>query len=121
MSAEAKHIQDADDDLDTTAPQSKPDAWKMPEPVFRRTSGRPPRGFEETFGATISSDPEPSNTDTLKQPTADVPDTSDAGPETKNPTVKLVLVLLGLAAMVGFISVFLTVLYFFLFRSTSPE
>jgi hypothetical protein len=111
VSAEAKHIQETDDDLDTTAPQSKPGEWKMPEPVFRRTSGRLPKGFEDTSEEpTNSDDPSPD-----LGPTPDpTPISSDVKPESG--TLKIVVVALGLAAMIAFIVVLMTVVYFFFLR-----
>lgn len=105
-----------DDDIDTTAPQSRPSVWKMPDPVFRKTSGRLPQGFErENFAqsdteeggeATEPSDPNP---------------TPYIEPKPKSQVLKILLVVLGLAAMIGFIAVFLTVIYFMFLRPTNPN
>ena len=108
-----------DDDLNTTAPQSKPEEWKMPEPVFRRTSGKLPGAFErEVAKASAESETTPSDEPDVTQD--EIPQGYSelepaAGP--KNSVVKLILVLLGLAAMVGFLIVFLTVIYFLFLRS----
>ena len=108
-----------DDDLNTTAPSPRPNVWKMPEPVFRQTSGKLPTGYERNY----SADPTPATESaTANEPTAD--DISSPGasinpvePKPKNPTMKIILVLLGLAAMIAFLIVFLTIVYFFFWRS----
>lgn len=117
---EANDIPVAEDDLNTTAPNPKPDVWRMPEPVFRRTSGRLPQNFQKNYGSP-SEGSEPAAADI--DPPAVVADAENGESSTahlqskpKHPTVKLILVLLGLAAMIGFIVVFLTVVYFYFFR-----
>ncbi|MBA3353809.1 MAG: hypothetical protein H0U23_15550, partial [Blastocatellia bacterium] len=108
-----------DDDLNTTAPSPQPDVWKMPEPVFRQTSGKLPTGYERTY----SVDPIPATESaTANEPTAaDISNPGDSinpvEPKPKNPTLKFILVLLGLAAMIAFLIVFLTIVYFFFWRS----
>ena len=109
MSAEANNIP-IDDDLNTTAPQEKRNDWKMPEPIFKRTSGRLPKGYEKQYSASI----EESEGSPLPEVTAH----AAVEPEPKNPTVKLILVLLGIMAMIAFIAVFLTVVYFLFLRSS---
>lgn len=103
-----------DEDLNTTAP-NPPNEWQMPKPVFRKTSGRLPQGFEKELenaraehaasvaeeGTAEPTSPEFSRTDLTGKPSA----------------VKLTLVLLALAAMIAFIAIFLTVIYFFFWRS----
>ena len=101
-----------EEDLNTTAP-NPPQEWTMPAPVFRKTSGRLPAGFERNYGvadATLEDDPPAADEDNA--------DTSDSyvEPTPRNPTVKLMLVLLGLAAMIAFIAIFLTVVYFLFLR-----
>lgn len=98
-----------DEDLDTTAPNMKPAEWKMPEPVFRKTSGRLPQAFEKNYAA---ADPQ---TPIATPDEADRRD-EDIAPKPKNPTLKMIVVFLGLAAMIAFIAVFLTVVYFFFLR-----
>ncbi len=109
-----------EDDLDTTAPNSaKPDGWQMPEPVFRQTSGRLPGGFEKNYGVAVEDSAEalpvddPTSTDAVSAYTSN----PDVEATQKGSVVKLVLVLLGLGAMIAFIVVFLTILYFFFLRS----
>jgi hypothetical protein len=103
-----------DEDLNTTAP-NPPVKWQMPEPVFRRTSGRLPQGFEKEFekaraenSAKVAGDKPIEDPVKLDQSYNDL--------TAKHSTLKLVLVLLGVAAMIGFLVVFLTVVYFFFLR-----
>src|SRR5690348_15810236 len=97
-----------DDELNTTAPQdNRPTVWKMPEPIFRRTSGRLPQGFEKQFSSAESSGPASPAIDTYVEP------------KPKSPTLKIVVVGLAVTAMVAFIIAFLTIIYYFFWRS--PE
>jgi hypothetical protein len=103
-----------DEDLNTTAP-NPPLEWQMPAPVFRKTSGKLPQGFEKEF--------EKARTENSAKVADDKPiedpvklDQSYNDLTAKHSTLKLVLVLLGLAAMIGFLIVFLTIVYFFLLR-----
>ena len=98
-----------DDDINTTMPQPKAEVWKMPEPVFRRTSGRLPKGFAK---------------DAADEPiTAEVPPATIASievePKPKSPALKMIVVGLALAAMIAFLIVFLTIIYFFFLRDVS--
>jgi hypothetical protein len=80
----------------------------MPAPVFRKTSGRLPKDFEKRIGevgaVNIVSEPD--------QPAS----SSIPEPRPKSPTLKIVVVALALAAMIAFLVVFLTVVYFFFLR-----
>jgi hypothetical protein len=109
----------ADDDLNTTAPSPRPEVWKMPEPVFRQTSGKLPRGFEKNYAPSETTSAETGSENESNERVAgseEIP-TTNVEPAPKHPTTKLVLVFLGLAAMIAFIVVFLTVVYFFFWRS----
>ena len=115
MTSERK--QDAfvtEDDLTTTAPNIKADAWSMPAPVFRKTSGRLPESFVKHTPvippSEISETPDTSEAPNLLTPNPPV----EAGP--KSPTLKIVVVALAVAAMVAFIALFLTVVYFMFLR-----
>lgn len=108
--------QTVDEDLNTTAP-NPPVKWQMPEPVFRKTSGKLPQGFEKEFekartenAAKVAGDKPIEDQDPIKL------DQSYNDLTAKHSTLKLVLVLLGVAAMIGFLVVFLTVVYFFFLR-----
>ena len=109
MSAEAKNLP-IDDDINTTMPQPKPEVWKMPEPVFRRTSGRLPKGFvEEPTRERVSVEEEPPAT------IASIV----VEPKPKSPVLKIIVVGLAIAAMIAFLIVFLTIVYFFFLRDAS--
>ncbi len=100
-----------DEDLNTTAPNPEPKVWKMPEPVFRKTSGHLPQSFEREsfFGSETQEHVKP---DALHESDP----TPQLEPAPKSPTLKIILVVLGLAAMIAFIAVFLSVIYFFFLR-----
>lgn len=100
-----------EDDLNTTAPQSKPAPWSMPEPVYRQTSGKLPQGYAKSVDSEMSSD------EIISVPPNNSSD-SDPVPASRpfNPTLKIILVVLGLVGMIAFLVVFLTVIYFFLLR-----
>jgi len=103
-----------DDDLKTTVPNMRPDEWKMPDPVFKKTSGRLPKPFERKAGAGDTSAPE-----VVSDPLGSYVQTPEPSP--KSPVLKLVIVALALAAMIAFIALFLTFAYFFYLRSTGSE
>jgi hypothetical protein len=113
MTAEANRIESIDDELNTTAPQSKPDVWKMPEPVFRRTSGKLPKAFADKATEVIESD---GDVQAHSSPEMTPPAIASPDPKPKSPILKLVLVALALGAMIAFIVVLLTVVYFFFLR-----
>ena len=102
-----------DEEINTTAPQSKPEVWRMPEPVFRKTSGKLPGGFAkaielETAERSTAPQSEPSD-----PPTGF---TDQPEPKLKSPVLKIVVVALALAAMIAFITLFLSLLYFWFMR-----
>ena len=107
-----------EDDVDTTIPNMKPDAWAMPEPVFRRTSGKLPQGFERNYGTVVPAPAEPTDGDKAPagEPGTASTSSSYVEPTHNNPTVKIILVVLGLAAMIAFLVVFLTIVYFLFLR-----
>jgi hypothetical protein len=109
MTSEAK--QDTfitEDDLKTTVPNIRADEWKMPAPVFQRTSGRLAESFLKNAGMTKPDDGAP-----VMDPVTPTPPDE---PRPKSPIMKLVVVGLALAAMIAFIAVFLTVVYFMFLR-----
>ncbi|HUR99166.1 MAG TPA: hypothetical protein VMZ26_13955 [Pyrinomonadaceae bacterium] len=101
-----------DEDLTTTAPNPQPNVWKMPDPVFRKTSGRLPKAFEREYftEAPTQENPKPAAASDVNPP-------NHTEPAPQSPTLKIVLVGLGVLAMIVFIAVFLTVVYFFFWRS----
>lgn len=50
---------------DAPPPPKKPDAWVMPEPVFRQTSGYLPKGFEKNFEPGRSDLPDDASAEAL--------------------------------------------------------
>jgi hypothetical protein len=100
-----------DEDLSTTAPNPRPTVWKMPDPVFRKTSGRLPKNFEREYFAEAATQESP-------KPVAgeDVNPVPYTEPNPKSSTLKIILVVLGLLGMIAFIAVFLTVVYFMVLR-----
>lgn len=111
----ADKVEEFDEDINTTAPQDSAPSWKMPAPVFRRTSGRLPKDFEKRTGevGAVKIISEPSETISL--------DASLSEPKPKSHTLKIVVVALALAAMIAFLIVFLTVIYFMFLRSTGSD
>ena len=108
-----------EEELSTTAPNPPDSAWKMPEPVFRKTSGRLPQGFEKEV-ENVTKERAAKLTE-VEPPSPSPPADAPSEPKPNNPTLKLVLVVLGIAGMIGFIAVFLTVVYFFFILSNVAE
>lgn len=73
----------ADEDLDNTPPQEKTPAanakggWQMPEPVFRKTSGYLPQGFEKQFGTAAQASPEAESEDEPNEVAAQEAETAE--------------------------------------------
>jgi len=106
------NVEEFDDDIDTTAPQDKPAVWRMPAPVFRKTSGRLPKDFERHIGeVNVVAEPDESSNAVA----------SYSEPKPKSHALKLVVLGLALAAMTAFLIVFLTVVYFFFLRSNGGD
>ena len=108
-----------DEDLLTTAPSPQPTVWKMPEPVFRKTSGRLPEAFENLKAPVPPSSPGGTPQDEPGENVTNDPiaPTTYVEPKPKSPALKILVVVLGLAAMIAFIAVFLIILYFLFWRS----
>ena len=103
-----ENVEEFDEDINTTAPQEKPaPTWTMPEPVFRKTSGRLPKDFPKRNGEADSGNVGSSSA----QATSLDPD-----PAPKSLTLKIVVVILALVGMMAFLAVFLTLVYFFFLR-----
>ena len=129
------------DDVNTTPPNPPANdgksGWSMPEPVFRKTSGYLPQGFEKRFsqdeirstadndstaempapelGASIEPQPEIEHTDESfnAEPAAVA-----ALPQKRSGT-KLVFTVLGLLLAFGLVVVFIAVIYFLFFMPGS--
>lgn len=110
MTLDANNPTIEEDDLNTTAPNPEPEAWKMPEPVFQRTSGKLPQGYEKEVMAFSAAET------SVSPSSAPVATTPEPVIKPKSSALKLMLVLLGIAAMVAFLVVFLTVVYFLFLR-----
>ena len=109
----SEKVEEFDEDINTTAPQEKSSVWKMPAPVFRKTSGRLPKDFERRVGEMgavniVPESDEPSG--------SSIPE-----PRPKSPTLKNVVIALALAAMIAFLVVFLSVVYFFFLRGNGTD
>jgi hypothetical protein len=103
---------DDDEDLTTTAPNARPNVWKMPDPVFRKTSGRLPKTFEREYFTEASTQESPKLPAEVDDPNSTP--VNESGPQSS--TLKILLVVLGVLAMIAFIAVFLTVVYFMFLR-----
>ncbi|PYT01305.1 MAG: hypothetical protein DMF63_00175 [Acidobacteria bacterium] len=105
-------MEEVDDDINTTAPQDKPVVWKMPAPVFRKTSGRLPKAFEKHVAEVdVVSEPDESSNSVA----------SYSEPKPKSHTLKIVVLALAVAAMIAFLIVFLSVIYFFFLRANGGD
>lgn len=105
-----------DEDQVTTAASPRPDIWKMPDPVFRKTSGRLPQGYEKELANARADGSAAADEAQAEPPVSATPENPIVEPALKSSSVKLLLVLAGIAAMIGFIAAFLTLIYFFFFR-----
>lgn len=142
-----------DEDLNTTPPNPTPvpttpppaeggtaaaGKWQMPKPVFRKTSGYLPQGYEKlavgSEDPTIAPNPqvlpndgaepsyEPSSAIVEPQPDlAEViipePETFSEAAAAKPPSSNgIVWTILGILFIIGFIAVFLAVIYLFFLR-----
>ena len=102
-----------EDDLTTTVPNVQfENVWKMPAPVFRKTSGKLPQGYERDVMGFAGESPDPAVAPVTPAPIASSPEIKPKGS-----TAKLMLVILGLGAMIAFLIVFLTVIYFYFLRT----
>ena len=125
-------------EADTTPPNPAdaaappPGGWQMPTPVFRKTSGYLPQGYEKQFPSGETPAAPAAEADAVAEPAvpvaaADVepqPDLSEqlnveppaAVPQPavkqRSAGVRIALIVLGLLVMILFIGVFLTAIYF---------
>lgn len=121
------------------APVDGKSDWKMPDPVFRKTSGYLPEGFEKRYPqAEIKGVDDTVSTDSMPRPdlTVDVgpqPDIGDAAESASSPDtaasatapkrgsgLRIALWIIGLLAAIGLIAVFIAVVYV-LFLSPSAN
>ena len=127
MSEEATPTAQAnEDDVNTTPPnppaKDSKTGWSMPEPVFKKTSGYLPQGYEKLFPQTSVDD----SNSTAEMPAADVepqPDiadhTDDAEPGSgavaaapkKSSGLKMVFMILGVLFAIALVVVFIAVIY----------
>ena len=129
MSEEAPpQAQSNENDVNTTPP-NPPAAkdgkagWSMPEPVFKKTSGYLPQGYEKLFPQAAVDD----SNSTAEMPAADVepqPEIADHGDAAvsangvvaaapkKSSGLKMVLMILGILFAIALVVVFIAVIYF---------
>lgn len=118
-------------------PSGSPAKWEMPKPVFRKTSGYLPQGFEKQFaagredGATgppvaVSASTAPAASPAPAAATLDIeeqpyiseqfgPDEiapPPAQPAPKSSAGRIVLIVAGFLALLTFVAVFLAVVYY---------
>jgi len=126
MSDEERDANDPANDVHiTTAQPAGPPAsdWKMPEPVFRQTSGHLPQGFEKQFPvsaaapemaspdapvAAVAVEPQPYVSEEFAHIAPPVPP-SNVG---KRTTFGVVLIILALLVAAALIAAFLVLIYF---------
>jgi hypothetical protein len=131
-----------EDEVNTT-PQNPPakdgkGGWTMPEPVFRKTSGYLPQGFEKKFApAELKGGREDStaempapNISTGIEPQPDIHDTLDEGigpavaaavpAPKKSSGAKVIFAILGILITLALVVVIIAVIYF-LYFSPVPE
>lgn len=126
-----------EEDVNTTPPNPQPangkSGWTMPEPVFRKTSGYLPQGFEKRFAQdelkaaddkdTTAEMPAP-DLDAVIEPQPDIGEPADdplsaehaqatAAVPAKRSGAKLLLIVLGLLLALGLIVVLIAAVYLF--------
>jgi hypothetical protein len=127
-----------EEDVNTTPPNPQMadgmGGWKMPEPVFRKTSGYLPQGFEKRFSQDdirpaaddndstaempapeLSGDiePQPDIGETLEPEIAAEPTAAAAAAPAKRSGAKVVLLVLGLLLALGLVVVLAAAVYLF--------
>ncbi len=135
----------AAEDLNTTPPNPSQAAgdtgWKMPEPVFRKTSGYLPQGFEKNYSQgeikeSVDDDtstasmprptdladvkPQPKITDTYEIGIPANEESTSAEPK-KGGAAKVVFTIIGLLVAVGLVAAFIAVVYFLFFSPSSDR
>jgi len=112
--------------------------WVMPKPVFRKSSGYLPRGFEKLYGqadgtaatavaaAVTTEEPSADEVEVLPQPdlAEEVVYAEPAPPapvKTRSTAMRITLLVLGLLAMAAIIVAFLALIYFLFFSHPSES
>ena len=131
------------DDVNTTPPNPAmvdgKSGWKMPEPVFRKTSGYLPQGFEKRFSQDEIKDSAEDNDSTAEMPVPEFATDIEPQPElehtgdnfTAEPAVvaavvprkssgaKLIFTVVGLILAFALVAVIVAVVYFLYFMPGS--
>jgi len=134
----------SEEDVNTTPPNppakdGNSGGWSMPEPVFRKSSGYLPQGFEKRYSQDEikSSADERDSTGELRapeitgeiEPQPEIPDIIEAGPAINQSTVvspkkgsvaKVIFTILGLLLALALVVVFIAVVYY-LFLMPGPD
>ncbi len=135
----------AAEDLNTTPPNPSQTAgntgWTMPEPVFRKTSGYLPQGFEKKYSqeegdettaddrvTAVAPEPKPASVSDV-QPQPKITDTYEVAVPTtdensaepkKGGRAKIIFTIIGLLLAVALVAAFIAVVYF-LFLSPASD
>jgi hypothetical protein len=135
----------SDDDVNTTPPNppakdGNSGGWSMPEPVFRKSSGFLPQGFEKRYSQDEikSSADDRDSTGELPapemaadiEPQPEIPEILEDGPAMDQTTVaapkkggsaaKVIFTVLGLLLALALVAVFIAVVYY-LFLMPGPD
>jgi hypothetical protein len=90
--------------------------WKMPEPVFRRSSGALPKGFVRKAAAVaVPAQIQPQPDITEEFDLNDLGGTPAPPARRGNSALNITFVIVGILAMLAFAIVFLAVIYFLFF------
>jgi hypothetical protein len=144
-----QHVTAAPVTVDNVQIEQDGNGWRMPEPVFRQSSGSLPESFERkarpdyggvnaATAAAVASPPAampapapvtPAPAVTAVQPQPDLAEqfppepVEESAPEkpTRSRAMKIVFALLGIAAMVIFAIVFLSVIYCLFFNESGCQ
>jgi hypothetical protein len=131
------------DDVNTTPPNPAmvdgKSGWKMPDPVFRKTSGYLPQGFEKRFSQDEIKDSTDDNDSTAEMPVPEFADGIEPQPELehteanfnaepaaaaavapqKSSGAKLIFTVVGLILAFALVAVIIAVVYFLYFMPGS--
>jgi hypothetical protein len=134
----------SEEDVNTTPPNppakdGNSGGWSMPEPVFRKSSGFLPQGFEKRFSQDeikSSANDRDSTGELLApemaadiEPQPEIPDILEDGPTMDQSTVaapkrgsaaKVIFTILGLLLVLALVVVFIAVVYY-LFLMPGPD